>query len=115
VGSTGAGQASSYYEGNIKTCNEKGMRLPTMYETTMEQPINNPLPNGDSLDSAPTWAESSGVPGYNATDYVWTSSAYLGLIPSYWVWKNRSDTSTNTSSNSQFNQPKYVRCVLPSH
>ncbi|NDC25482.1 MAG: fibronectin type III domain-containing protein, partial [Proteobacteria bacterium] len=46
---------ASYYEGNIKTCADKGMRLPVMYETTMTQPSSSYLPTGDT-GVTPTWA-----------------------------------------------------------
>jgi DNA-binding beta-propeller fold protein YncE len=43
------GSSSSYYEGNIQTCADKGMRLPTAYETTMTKPTGY-LPIGDEIE-----------------------------------------------------------------
>ena len=100
---TGRGTASSYYEGNINTCGAKGMRLPTMYETTMHKP-SSWLPTGDTGVN-PTWAGSTnGVPS-NAS--LWTASASTNNTDYYWLW---SGTSGGRSS---YNNALYVRCVLP--
>jgi hypothetical protein len=102
---TGRGTSSSYYEGNVKTCADKGMRLPVMYETTMTKPTSY-LPTGDT-GVTPTWAGSTnGVPSY--LGYTWTASAYANFSIYYWVW---SGTSSNTIGN--YNSSCYVRCVLP--
>ena len=101
---TGRGTKSSYFEGNIKTCADKGMRLPTMYESSAS---NNPYfllggvpysykPDGDlvtkggSLSDHPAFAGAKGVPSYGA-----------------WTW-----TDTNYNSTFYTNRAS-VRCVLP--
>lgn len=103
---TGQGAGSSYFEGNIKTCADKGMRLPTMYETAMTKPTTG-LPTGDGLNSEPAWAGSSnGVPGSNA----WTASARGGGdFTSYWIWNG----SSGSQARFYFNFFS-ARCVAPS-
>lgn len=106
------GAASSYYEGNIKTCADKGMRLPTMYETTMSKPNSN-LPTGD-IGVVPTWAGSAdGVPEVN-NSWTWTSSAdgALSVVGGQqdWAWKGA--LSVRESDEYQMFS---VRCVLPSY
>ncbi|NBX83417.1 fibronectin type III domain-containing protein [bacterium] len=99
---------TSYYEGNIKTCSDKGMRLPTAYETTMNQPSSN-LPTGDG-NSTPTWAGSTnGVPSHSS--WTWTASSLPTNGDQYWQW-----TGTNSQSAGLFfccTNVQKVRCVLP--
>jgi len=106
---TGRGTGSSYYEGNIKTCADKGMRLPTMYETTMTAPASTNLPTGDSI--TPTFATTNGVP---SSGWTWTASAYTN-VPSapylpdpFWVW-----SGTSSSGHFSYSYSQSVRCVLP--
>jgi hypothetical protein len=107
-GATGRGVNSSYFEGNIKTCADKGMRLPVAYETTMIQPGSN-LPTGDSI--TPTWALTAGVPVY--TSYALTASASLAFMPDpsgYFRW-----TGTGNDVNGWSNTVAAVRCVIPNN
>jgi hypothetical protein len=105
---TGRGSSSSYFEGNIKTCADKGMRLPTMYESTMAKPDSN-LPSGDSI--SPTWAGSTnGVPRVG-TSWTWTASANHPNPVLYWAWGGWSVTSYASAS---YDGSASVRCVLPS-
>jgi surface protein len=107
---TGRGSASSYYEGNIKTCADKGMRLPTMYETQMNQPATTP--SGDSGVN-PTWAGiTNGVP--NSSSYTWTASATPSRTNNYWEW---SGTYADIGGGyyGSYSTLLNVRCVLPSH
>jgi hypothetical protein len=100
---TGRGTGLSHYEGNIKTCADKGMRLPVMYETTMNTPPNM-LPSGDSI--TPTWAGSAnGVPA--AGTLSWTSGGYPAGTTRFWCWSGTSSSYWD----SYFE--RYVRCVLP--
>lgn len=99
---TGRGTGSSYYEGNIKTCADKGMRLPTIYETTANKPTHT-LPTGDSI--TPTWAGANGVPSYLAD--TWTASARTNYTQFHWYW------SGTTSHGYYYSSSIYVRCVLP--
>ena len=104
---TGRDINSSYYEGNIKICGDKGMRLPTAYETKMNEPATTNLPNGDNLGEGPIWAGlTNGVPSATKS-YTWTSSAWRGSTNNFFIWSNGSSTS----------QVSYgvvkIRCVLP--
>jgi len=109
---TGRGTGSSYYEGNIKTCADKGMRLPTIYETTMtyESWMGGWLPTGDGLGSVPTWAGSTnGVPSHtSSTSWTWTASAYPDFTFIYWIWSGTDGDIDRSYTNSYS-----VRCVLP--
>jgi hypothetical protein len=112
---SGRGVGSSYYEGNIKTCADKGMRLPTHYETVFNKPtsllpIGDLTANGGPLSSDPAWAGTSGVP---STVNIWTASARLagssGNGPRTYIAgpvSGSQDVYTLTTQNS-------VRCVLP--
>ncbi|MFM8270003.1 MAG: hypothetical protein ACKN9V_07420 [Pseudomonadota bacterium] len=105
---TGRGTNSSYYEGNVYTCAEKGMRLPTMYETTMTKPATTYLPTGDGLSSDPTWALTNGVPSHTSTiTFTWTASASTYHPNYYWEWVGTSSSRLN------YNASQSVRCVLP--
>ncbi|NBX77627.1 MAG: hypothetical protein EBQ92_13850 [Proteobacteria bacterium] len=109
---TGGGASDSYYEGNIKTCADKGMRLPTLYETAA---TINPFggtdwqPTGDSLTPTthPTWAGSTnGVPSYLGSS--WTASAFTYNTGGYWGW-----SGTSGDYYYGYYGSYYVRCVLP--
>jgi hypothetical protein len=106
---TGRGYNSSYYEGNIKTCADKGMRLPVMYETTMTKP-NMYLPDGDSGVN-PTWAGgiNNGVP--SGPSWTWTASVYNYYDDSanYYAWWNVSTIGP------AYDGTYSIRCVLPNN
>lgn len=117
----GRGTSASYYEGNIKTCNLKGMRLPTLYETsrtsnvfggTAGQPTGDLTPGG-SLSSHPSFAGANGVPSH-PSGWTWTTSVILDGDPplpgDYWAW---SDTGFYLSSAPYRSADVLVRCVLP--
>ncbi len=124
-GASAVPSESSYYEGNIKTCADKGMRLPTMYETTMNKPTTIAsgytgigLPIGDGLSSDPIWAGSSnGVPSFTGTSsFSHTSSAFNNYNTSgfiahgfYWTWSGTSNAGLNRGN------LRTVRCVLPNN
>jgi hypothetical protein len=113
----------SYYEGNIKTCADKGMRLPTIYETTIYRPGNAFLPgaqadgyyNADgifpifSTDSVS--AGNSFVPSVEGV-LTWTATA-AGFAGgnAYWNWVGQTSGGFLTVYNWVENA---VRCVLPS-
>ena len=97
---TGNGTGASWYEGNIKTCAVKGMRLPTLYETSANDPGGLYKP----IDAIPTFDSANGVPSVGGS-YTWTSSAYTGISSIYWLW------SANSAGN--YNGSYAVRCVLP--
>ena len=102
---SGRGSAASFYEGNVKTCADKGMRLPTMYETTMNQPGSN-VPAGDGI--APTWAGSNGVP---SSGWSWTASNSGYSQYYFWLWNGVYSANMGYNADSGYS----VRCVLPSH
>lgn len=112
--SSGRGTASSYYEGNIQACAEKGMRLPVAYETDGSgYNISSYIysPTGDSIN--PSWADAtSGVPPVVTGQWSFTASASTASTSLYWVWGG-TDPAT---ANGIFSQTGYsIRCVLPSH
>ncbi|NDG27810.1 MAG: hypothetical protein EB120_11630, partial [Proteobacteria bacterium] len=109
---------ASYYEGNIKTCADKGMRLPVLYETTapVPQPFTSSyqqLPNGDGI--TPTYASSNGVP--SLSNWTWTASGdpgnwHYGRGYIYHLWRDSSFPCDFWGcEDATFLQP--VRCVLP--
>jgi hypothetical protein len=107
---TGRGSSSSYFEGNIKTCADKGMRLPVAYETSMNNPGTTNTPNGDS-GITPVWAGSVGVPNAasEGSGWTWTASAARPGKGYYWVWVS----PTLFSSQTYDYTGRAVRCVLP--
>ena len=82
----GNGTGASWYEGNIQVCAAKGMRLPTLYETTAANP-GGVMPTDAS--PSPTFASAStGVPG-GGYGYTVTATAYPAWIYAadvYWTW-----------------------------
>jgi hypothetical protein len=116
--STGRGVSSSFYEGNIKTCADKGMRLPVLYETTAQvpQPFTSSgprLPNGDGI--TPTYAASNGVP--SMADWTWTASGdpgtwHYGRNYIFHIWKG-STFPCDFWGCEDATFLEEVRCVLP--
>ena len=118
--SSGRGSALSYYEGNIKTCADKGMRLPTVYETqgyTPEWglPTGDLVANGGSMTGAPVWAgNTTGVPilssatWSDSTTWYWTATA-RNASAIFWACSGFYNRNAGWSSDSLS-----VRCVLPS-
>jgi hypothetical protein len=106
---SGRGSSPSYYEGNIKTCADKGMRLPAAYETTMNIPGNPPA--GDNLDAPPSWAGGAhGVPKVGS--HTWTASAdgiarYGNSFFGFFIYQDSS------SEYAMGGNSYAVRCVLP--
>jgi hypothetical protein len=104
------GTASSYFEGNVKTCADKGMRLPTLYETSADPSASTFLPTGDGI--SPTWSVSTGVPHFDATG-SWTASGNTGDFTRYFRWRGTSVLFENFGVYS--NTDRTVRCVLPNN
>jgi len=98
---TGNGNGPSWYEGNIKVCADKGMRLPTLYETQANQPTYwvpsdaNPTFGGTRVPSSSAWTITATANSYNAIGY--------------WSWLG----SNNGNGYRAFNIASDVRCVLP--
>jgi hypothetical protein len=109
---SGQGSSASYYEGNIKTCADKGMRLPTTYETTVNKHSSD-LPTGDNLTNDPIWAGSeNGVPYHSV--YTWTATANPTNTTTYRSWNGTSDYGSGYPF--YYHSITYsgtVRCVLP--
>lgn len=102
---SGRGSGLSYYEGNIKTCADKGMRLLTMYESTHTMPAWA-RPSGDTGVS-PTWADATtGVP--SASNYTWTASS--GADSYYWQYNTGGGDYGSYGGGAGAGR---VRCVLP--
>jgi hypothetical protein len=110
---TGRGIGSSFYEGNIKTCADKGMRLPALYETSIPEAaakasmMGSPgeyLPTGDSI--TPVWAENNGVP---TNSMNWTATAHVPDSNNFWNWHGTG------GGNWSFSDTIAARCVVPSH
>lgn len=93
-----------WYVGNIKTCSDRGMRLPTIFETTTTDSTQAYYPTADT--PAPTFAALNGVPSH-AGGYTFTASANANINNSYWLW------SGSTTSSYAYTVSYYVRCVLP--
>ncbi|MFM8270152.1 MAG: hypothetical protein ACKN9V_08190 [Pseudomonadota bacterium] len=104
----GWGPTASYFEGNIKTCANKGMRLPALYETNLSSAPAN-LPIEDKFGSEPDWAGEKGVPPFMGD--TWTASASPENVQKYFTWKLGSPSPE--ASKFSFNEVKYVRCVVP--
>jgi hypothetical protein len=103
---SGGGSAPSWYEGNIKTCADLGMRLPTLYETTVVKPSGN-LPR----DWTPQFG-GTGVPyGGGSFNGTWSATAVRGNSGTFWQWGYGSGT-TGVHWISLSNAAR-VRCVLP--
>jgi hypothetical protein len=105
---TGNGTAASWYEGNIKTCGEKGMRLPALYETKASAPSG-----GWPADFTPIFAGSLGVP--NAyTGPTWTASARASDSKLFFNFNGTTTESTTAMPTVVGALPTVgVRCVLP--
>ncbi len=97
------GGGAKWYVGNIKTCSDKGMRLPAVFETATTTTTNSYYPS----DATPTFAgATNGIPSH-ASGYTWTASASTGDNSGYWLW------SGSTTSSYAYTVSYYVRCVLP--
>lgn len=99
------GGGAKWYVGNIQTCATKGMRLPTVFETTTTDTTQTDYP---TADGAPSFAgASNGIPSRAGGGYTWTASALSTYNNSYWIWLDASSLDMGYSA------PFYVRCVLP--
>lgn len=105
----GNGTSASWYEGNIQICATKGMRLPTLYETTAADPGS-----AKPIDAIPSFASlTTGVPPI-ASSLTWTASASTSQIQRYWGWFTNTTPSTSSSGiHGHFNEVRAVRCVVP--
>lgn len=93
---------ASWYQGNIKICADKGMRLPTLYETLEKSSFSGNFPT----DATPVFGGTR-VPAAGAA--TWTATAYLDPyqgVTGFWRWLG-GNYYQGTSS-----QSWPVRCVL---
>ncbi len=99
----GASYSASWYEGNIQTCANKGMRLPLLYETT----ANDPVDNKPADPASPSWSSSTtGVPSVGMSN-TRTSSASTYYSNHYWMWAGTGASFSGSES------ATVVRCVVP--
>ena len=97
----GNGNGGSWYEGNVQYCTTRGMRMPTLYETTSTAPSS-----GKPTDASPSFT-TTGIP---MTGNTWTATGNLGLDVYYF---------RVSSANAPLGQGYYqtsnngIRCVLP--
>lgn len=107
----------SFYVGNIKTCADKGMRLPTIYETPVDSPsLLENLPIGDNIElTSIQWPGVNSVHGVpSAAGFTWTATAWV--LPGqpqdhdkFHVWHLGFIQSVD------YRQQAFVRCVLPNN
>ncbi len=103
-----ASTAGFWYSGNIQTCANKGMRLPTLYETTAAQPAATYLPVDATNNPTPSWSTMlTGVPMAAGAAYSWTASAYTSYSLNYWIWVG------TTTNNLYYSNTYAVRCIVP--
>lgn len=116
----GAGAGASYYEGNIKTCADKGMRLPTLYEVKLNTtPTSSLLPIGDGI-ATPVFGTIPGqaVPSVPGDSFTWTASAAPGSETSpddQQLKKYFGFSLTGGNQELPFWSSAAVRCVLPNN
>ena len=97
---------AKWYVGNILACSSKGMRLPTLYETTANQPVSF-LPTSDGTPTV--WGGSDRVPSVTSGHWTWTSTSHTEILGiEYWCW-----SGTGTSYCDFEGSSASVRCVIP--
>ena len=90
-----------WYEGNIQTCANYGMRLPTVYETTLPNFVG-----GMPTEVTATFSSEKGIP--SAVGVVtWTATAHTGDNNRFWTWNGTSSGNENQDGNFA------IRCVIP--
>lgn len=99
------GTVARWYTGNIEPCAVKGMRLPTIFETSIKKPIDPAAANFPIADGTPVWAETLGIP--NVGNYKWTATAAKDNTGYYVTWME------NIFVNQHITFEKSARCVLP--
>lgn len=96
----------NWYKGNVRTCSDRGMRLPTVYETITTNSSYSNYPN-DSAGDPTAFAGSNGInPGVR----IWTATHHSSDIQRYLTV----DTSGNIGTLIYYtSSTAYVVCVLP--
>ena len=110
---SGGGVNPSWYEGNGKTCADKGMRLPAVFETNTTATTSTYFPTNDGT---PSFAGTNGVPPAISSGCGQTATAYYSNVWLDWFndsslvgWLNNSGIGYigNCSDDDSH------RCVLP--
>lgn len=116
---TGGGSGVSWYEGNVQPCSNKGMRLPTLYETTATKPVSGILASAVPIENGvnPVFAGTSGVPFISVSNTnTWTATAFSDskIFSNFFVYSGFSATSSSALSvRADDVETAAVRCVLP--
>lgn len=122
---SGNGAAVSWYEGNIQTCAAKGMRLPTLYETSSTDPLSqDPVRRGAPRDPVAVRYSGPGVgvPPVIGAPWTWTASSRtippgpLGeqIVDLYWGWGGSGSANSGPFRPDPGVTPwGAVRCVVP--
>lgn len=101
-----------WYEGNVNTCQLKGMRLPTLFETNAGNLDDfGGLPESENTQ----YAGNKGVPAVSESLNslgTWTATGLLSEESGdyYGVWR-----ADGIADKQKFGDNAYIRCVLPSH
>ena len=122
---SGNGAAVSWYEGNIQTCAAKGMRLPTLFETSSSDPLSqDPVRRGAPRDPVAVRYSGPGVgvPPVGGAPWTWTASSRtilpgpLGeqIVDLYWGWGGSGLANSGPYTPATGGTPwGAVRCVVP--
>lgn len=124
LSNTGNGTQPAWYEGNNTRCGNRGMRLPTAFETRIDPDTDGKGWNGYPLtqDGIPLLAKQDGVPALPANSFgAWnrtngeatqTATASTSQVTAFIVVKptNVSAGGGGADDTTDF---YYVRCVLP--
>ena len=92
--------SGKWYEGNIQTCANFGMRLPTIYETTIAN-FQTSMPT--EIDAV--FNSEKGIPGVGGR--TWTATAHTGDNNRFWTWDGTTVGHENQGA------VYGIRCVLP--
>src|SRR5690606_11328974 len=101
ISGLGAWTNEKWYAGNVQVCSVKGMRLPTVYETTVtENDVNYP-----TSDGLPMFAQTTGIP---SNGWTWTASIYGTSVARCRMWLGQDSNKGELPFGSG-----RIRCVLP--
>jgi len=132
--SSGRAASSSWYEGNITPCADKGMRLPTLYEVNIDasllacasaQPTGDGISDDQTVDvqctnknnnkkrKFPAVDFANGVPPLS-TGSTWTASASSNHEEQFYAWQYTDNAQRSSKFVEAFSTNIYeVRCVIP--
>lgn len=97
----GSWSTEAWYAGNIKACGEKGMRLPTIFETATTQTSSGYFP---AADGTPTFAVTNGVPSPGGMMLTATTS---NMGSNYFIMTDNASTVSDMAS-----MIRPTRCVF---